>query len=728
MARRKTSRSDTTSTNGQKSKSKRFWRWAKWVLIAGAILAFIGTVALGTSVWLAYKSLPEFEELKRSPNGQTIRVHAADGSIIVALGPTYGRWLKQDEIPEVMTKAMVAVEDRRFYSHLGIDPVGVARSIWFAWENRNTGRRMQGASTITQQLARNVFLSNSYTMSRKLREITLALAMERKFTKDEILELYLNKVYFGGGSYGIDAASRRFFNHPATELTLSESAIIAGLVKAPSRYSPTADAEAAVGRARVVLQVMQDAGVITATQAANANPVAVKLQPEVAQNSARYFTDWALPQLDALIDETTEPLDVWTTLDPAMQRSATASIKANVPSGLQGALVSLDRDGAVVAMVGGTDYVTSNYNRATQAMRQPGSAWKLFVYMAALEAGYKVDSMVKDQQVTINGWTPRNASGSYAGEVSLRTAFAYSLNTVAAQIGEEVGYSTIANMAKRFGITTPINTHPSMVLGTSDVRLIDLTRAFAAVSAKGTAVTPYGITKVTTADNRLLYEHKPTAGVQLVDPWVAAGITDLLQTAVNTGTGRAAQIGRPVAGKTGTTSSNKDGWFVGFSSGITTGVWMGRDDAKANRTLMGGKAPARAFADYMRSAVAKRPVEQFETQVTLPDWQLEEGEELEESYGEPGQGQFVDENGMPIELTPEDIARDFERESRKNSDDEPRQPSQPKSSEELNQEWIDQVTGRSGNGAVEPPSRPLPQPAPPRPAPQNNNNEGVVIR
>lgn len=729
MAPRKSSRKNRASATNEKSSSgsfwsSRFWRWSKWALIGGLVVALIGAVSLSTAVWMAYKSLPEFEELKQSPNGQTIRVHAADGSIIVALGPTYGRWLKQDEIPEVMTKAMVAVEDRRFYSHLGIDPVGIARSAWFAWENRGTGRRKQGASTITQQLARNIFLSNSYTISRKMREMVLALAMERKFSKDEILELYLNKVYFGGGSYGIDAASRRFFSHPATELSLSEAAIIAGLVKAPSRYSPTADADAAVGRARVVLQVMQDAGVITATQAANANPVAVKLQPEVAQNSARYFTDWALPQLDSLIDETTEPLDVWTTLDPSMQRSATASIKANVPGGLQGALVSMDRDGAVLAMVGGTDYVTSNYNRATQAVRQPGSAWKLFVYMAALEAGYKVDSMVNDQAVTINGWTPRNASRSYAGEVSLRTAFAYSLNTVAAQIGEEVGYSTVANMARRFGITTPINVHPSMVLGTSDVRLIDLTRAFAAVSAKGTAVTPYGITKVTTADNRLLYEHKPSAGVQLVDPWVAAGITDLLQTAVNTGSGRAAQIGRPVAGKTGTTSSNKDGWFVGFSSGITTGVWMGRDDAKATRNLMGGQAPARAFADYMRSAVAKRPVEQFDTEITLPDWQLEE-ESLEDNYGEPGEGQFVDENGMPIEISPEHIAREFERAN----PDIPPPPPAPKG-EELNQEWIDQVTGRTGNDSNQP-LRPPPLPAPPPPTPrqgQQQGNEGVIIR
>src|SRR5690606_30621901 len=277
-----------------------------------------------------------------------------------------------------------------------------------------------------------------------------------------------------------------------------------------------------------------------------------------------------------------------------------------------------------LAMVGGTDYVTSNYNRATQAVRQPGSAWKLFVYMAALEAGYKVDDQVVDEPVTINGWSPRNSSGRFAGPMSLRTAFAYSVNTVAAKLGDEIGFSSVANMARRLGITTPINTHPSMVLGSAEVRVIDMTAAFAAVARGGVSVQPYGITRVTTADGRLLYQRPAERGQVLVDHRVAAGITDLLQTAVNTGTGKAAQIGRPVAGKTGTTSSNKNGWFLGFSSGITTGVWMGRDDAKPVGGLQGGRAPARAFADFMRVAVAKRPIEPFDTEVKLPEWQLEE--------------------------------------------------------------------------------------------------------
>ncbi|MCK9541902.1 MAG: PBP1A family penicillin-binding protein [Novosphingobium sp.] len=600
-------------------------------------------MAVGVAVAIAAQSLPGFSELKSSQNGQMIVVRARDGSELVALGPSYGKWIPYGQIPQVMKDAMVSVEDRRFRHHIGVDPIGIARSVHV---RVRSGHWREGASTITQQLARNVFLNNNRTFARKLREAILAMALEWHFSKDQILELYLNKVYFGGGAYGIDAASRKFFSHPATDLSLSEAAIIAGLVKAPSRYSPTADAVAAAGRAKVVLGTMIETGAISPSQAEGADLDAVRMAPEKGQNSVRYFTDWALPQLDLLIPDTTEPLEVWTTLDPAMQKAATSAIAGNVPGGAQGALVSMDRDGAVLAMIGGTDYVTSNYNRATNAVRQPGSVWKLFVYLAALEAGYRPNSKVVDEPVTIQGWSPHNSGGNFAGEIDVRTAFAYSKNTVAAQLGNEVGFGTVASMARRFGITTPITTVPSMVLGTSDVRLIDMTRAFAAVSAKGTSIEPYGIVKVTTADGDVLYRHEQKRGELLVPNYVAAGITDLLQSAVAIGTGRAAQIGRPVAGKTGTTSSNKDGWFLGFSSGVTTGVWMGRDDARAVPGLQGGAAPARAFASFMKAAVARRPIEQFETDLKLPDWQLEPDDEA--LYGNPNDYYYTDDQGNLI--------------------------------------------------------------------------------
>jgi penicillin-binding protein 1A len=388
-----------------------------------------------------------------------------------------------------------------------------------------------------------------------------------------------------------------------------------------------------------------------------------------------------------------------------MQVAAVRAIAANAPKGAQGALVAIDRDGAVRAMVGGKDYVDSIYNRAAQAERQPGSAFKLFVYLAALEAGMKPTDTIVDAPITIGGWTPRNATRSFQGAVSLREAFARSINTVSARIGQQVGFATIADMAHRFGISSRVSTYPSMVLGTSDVRLIDMTRAFASVSNRGISVAPYAIRKVVTADGRLLYQHEQSEERVLVAPWVAAEMTDLLQSAVLTGTGRAAQIGRPVAGKTGTTSSNKDGWFVGFSSGLTTGVWMGRDDARPVAGLQGGTAPARAFHDFMMVAVARRPVEQFETEVPMPDWQLEPDEEM---WGAPldenGLTPMVDENGNPLPA-PSD-------QSRRSQGIRP-------DGTGPDQQWLDEVLGRGNDRVPAQQRQPAPTaPPPPRSAPQ----------
>jgi len=683
-----------TGTGTRWLKKLAMWVAALGLMLAGGVLA---------AVWFESQSLPSFHELKTSQNGQTIVVRARDGTQLVALGPSYGHWLSYRQIPAVMKDAIVSTEDRRFRNHVGIDPIGIARSVMVRAES---GHWRQGGSTLTQQLARTVFLNNKRTFGRKAREALLAMALEWRFTKDQILELYLNKVYFGGGAYGVDAAARKFFNHPGTQLTLPEAAIIAGLVKAPSHYSPTADAKAAVERAKVVLAVMEDAGTITRDERDAADLQAVHIAPEAAQNSVRYFTDWALPQLDLLLPDNTQPIEVWTTIDLAMQNAATQALAANAPKATQGALVSLDRDGAVLAMVGGTDYVSSNYNRATNAVRQPGSAWKLFVYLAALESGVKPDDGVEDKPVTIDGWSPHNSGGSYAGQIDVRTAFAYSKNTVAAQLGAQVGFDAVAAMARRFGVTTPISTNPSMVLGTNDVRLIDMTRAFAAVSARGTAVTPYGIAKVTTTDGEVLYQHTAVQGETLVPPYVAAGMTDLMQTAVNIGTGRAAQIGRPVAGKTGTTSSNKDGWFLGFSSGITTGVWMGRDDARPVPGLQGGTAPARAFAQYMRVATARRPVEQFDTQLKLPEYQLEPDDEAQmqapETYYYDDQGNLVSSRDRhdPGPGAPPIDGPGFDE-----------GPGQPPSA--ADPDLIDQATGRNRGYGARPRQPPPQQPRPP---------------
>jgi penicillin-binding protein 1A len=674
-----------------------------------AYAAVLGLLALVVAVAVATAFLPSYGQLsKRSDLGQMIRVRAANGQVLLSLGPSFGRWLPYEQIPPEMRAAIISTEDRRFRSHIGVDPIGIARALGSAVIKNH---QIRATSTITQQLARNIFLTNNRSIVRKVKEAILALALERKFSKDQILELYLNRVYFGGGAYGIDAASRTFFGHSADHLSLGEAAIIAGLVKAPSNYSPTADVEAARNRSDVVLQTMVRNGFITADAAASIDPAKIRIQQTSGNNSVRYFTDWALPQLETLIDETTEPIDVWTTLNPSMQVAADKAVRANAPDGAQGALVALDRDGAVRAMIGGKDYVNSIYNRATQAERQPGSAFKLFVYLSALESGMKPTDIIVDEPVTIDGWSPRNANRTNLGPVTLREAFSRSINTISAKIGAQVGFATIADMARRFGITTSISTYPSMVLGSSDVRLIEMTQAFASVANNGVLVRPYGIRRVVTADGRLLYQHESDEGRVLVAPWVAAEMTDLLQSAVLSGTGRAAQIGRPVAGKTGTTSSNKDGWFIGFSSGLTAGVWMGRDDAKRVAGLAGGSAPARAFHDFMSVAVANRPVEQFETQVPLPDWQLTPEEEV---YGDQvidinEVGPMVDENGMPI-LNPPPFDQNYPQQ----------QPMvQPDGSGAPTQQELDRAFPPQQPGVRRaPPYPPQPQPRPPQPRQQ----------
>jgi len=669
-------------------------------------VALVSLLALIVAVAVAYANLPSYSDLsKRSDLGQMIRVRAANGQVLVNIGPSFGQWLRYEQIPPEMRAAMIAVEDKRFRSHLGVDPVGVARAAKVRVE---TGHWTQGGSTITQQLARNIFLTNSRTFGRKVKEGVLALAIERKFSKNQILELYLNRVYFGGGAYGIDAASRRFFGHSARTLTLGEAAIIAGLDTAPSNYSPPAYVEAARDRSKVVLQTMVENGFVTPERAAGIDAAAIKIQPTTRQNSVRYFTDWALPQLDTLIDESSDPIEVWTTLDTGMQTAAERAIAANTPKSAQGALVAIDRDGAVRAMIGGRDYVDSIYNRATQAERQPGSAFKLFVYLAALESGMKPSDTIVDEPVTIDGWTPRNSTRTYAGPVSLREAFARSINTVSAKIGAQLGFGAIADMARRFGISSNISTYPSMVLGTSDVRLIDMTRAFASVGNQGVSVSPYAIRKVVTADGKMLYQKEGEEGRVLVAPWVAAEMVDLLQSAVLTGTGRAAQIGRPVAGKTGTTSSNKDGWFIGFSSGLTTGVWMGRDDARAIAGLQGGTAPARAFHDFMVTAVARRPVENFTTEVPMPDWNL--GEEEDPYANEVAFEPMVDENGNPLPGQPSDPIV-------VGPDGQPLPQQQPQTSQQLDQQWLDQVLPPGSTQRPQPQRQQPPRPVVVRPPP-----------
>ncbi len=654
-------------------------------------LGLVAVVAVGVALAVALRmsSLPSYQELRKSPQGQSVVIRAADGTELVTVGPSYGDWLNYDEIPPAMIEAMKAVEDRRFDWHIGVDPIGIARSLVV---NARAGHTVQGASTITQQLARNLFLTANRDYTRKINEQIYALALERRFSKQQILELYLNRVYFGGGAYGIDAAARRFYGHSARTLSLPEAAIIAGLVKAPSRYAPTADPERARTRARTVLLTMADSGAISTADARNADVAGVRFVVNRDRGDVRYFTDWVLDQLETLTDESTAPLVVTTSLNPRHQRAAEQAVHAQPLAGTQAAIVAMQPDGAVTAMVGGRDYATSIYNRAVTARRQPGSAWKLFDYLVALENGMTPDSTVTDGPVTIGNWSPRNSNGRYLGTLTLRQAFALSVNTVAVKLAQQFGFDSVAGMARRFGITTPIDSRPAMALGTSDVRLIELTAAYAAVAADGIEVRPWAIQSVTTSDGQVLYNRTPDTRRVLVAPFVAQHMRNLLRAAVESGTGKAAQIGRPLAGKTGTTSSNKDGWFIGFTPELVAGVWMGRDDARAVPGLAGGQAPARVFKAFMNVAMEGVIPTDLEDKVEPPEGYTTT-EPDQEAYGmTPGSELF----GPPVSAPPDPGQLDPSLRS------PPPPPETPAASAEpLTDAWLEKAT--SGNA-------PAPQP------------------
>lgn len=623
MSKDHTPKQRRSSAPNKRSSGGRFLK--SFAIFAGA-LALLGFILLAGAVGLATQSLPSFEELKTQPRGQMILVKAMDGSTLVTIGPSYGEWLTSEELPSTIKDAMVAIEDRRFYGHFGVDPQGIMRA---TYRNLSAGRSIQGGSTITQQVAKNVFLTSEKSLTRKFREVILAFALEWQFTKDQILEIYLNRVYFGGGAYGVDAASRKFFGHSARTLSLPEASIIAGLVKAPTRYAPSSDPRKAKSRAKLVLAALVETGRLSPAEAEEINIETVQFAPQPRENSVRYFTDWILEQLDTLTDETVAPLEIETTLDPKAQLAAEQALAAHAPRGLQGALVALSHDGAVRAMVGGLDYVTSTYNRATVARRQPGSAFKLFVYLAALEAGIKPQDLYIDEPISIDGWSPQNSNRTFKGQVTVEQAFAESINTVAARIAEEVGFDNVAAMARRLGITSQISTTPAMALGTSDVRVIEMTAAYATVARGGVEVRPYGIRAIKTMRGKVLYRYQPEAPRELLSPDVAADITRMLQAAVQSGTARQANIGRPAAGKTGTTQSNRDGWFLGFTADLTAGVWMGRDDNKAVAGLAGGSAPTRAWASFMTQATRGLPIQPLFVDASG----LENVEPDDEAYG-----------------------------------------------------------------------------------------------
>ena len=573
--------------------------------------------AMGVIVWYAY-DLPSVDKLSAIQRKPSLTLLDHKGRQIARFGDVYGEPVQLSQLPSHLPGAVVATEDRRFYSHFGVDPIGLARAMVY---NLAAGRIVQGGSTISQQLAKNVFLTHQRTLKRKVQEFLLALWLEANFSKAQILTLYLNRVYLGAGAYGVDAAARRYFNKPAARVNLAEAAMLAGLLRAPSRLAPTRDLKAARARAAVVLNNMVGAGYINAAAAkgAKARPASLRRRrgggPEgMGPRPARYFTDWTMDRLTDYLGPTERNLVIKTTLDRDMQAAAEAAMARLFvgPAGKrkigQGALLAMAPDGAVRAMVGGRDYGKSQYNRATQARRQPGSAFKPIVFLAGLEAGLRPDTIFMDKPITVDGWSPRNYAGKYRGRINYSQALAYSSNSVAVQVMERVGRDKVVAVARRLGLTTRIPRHPSIALGTAEVGLLEMTSLYAGLANRGKGALPHGILEVRDDKGNVLYRRRGSGRGQVARPWHVAELNQMLAGVISHGTGRAAKIGRPAAGKTGTSQDYRDAWFLGYTNQLVAGVWLGNDNGAPMRRVTGGGAPARLWKDFMTTAHKGMPV------------------------------------------------------------------------------------------------------------------------
>jgi penicillin-binding protein 1A len=595
-----------TDAAPRKSRIRRVFYGLSVMAVWGFML---GLITLG---FLAL-DLPDLDNLP-APGAadQAVVIKAANGATLVTQGPIYGDWVPASEAPDALVRAFLAVEDRYFFEHGGIDFRGLARALV---SNVQAGRVRAGGSTITQQLAKNLFLSNERTLKRKAQELLLAFWLEQKFTKEQILTLYLNRVYFGGGAYGIDAASRKFFGHSATTLSVAEAAMLAGLVKAPSSLAPHINPEGAWDRARVVLGAMADTGALTPDAAEKIRQQPPRIMGAISGRDVRYFTDWVLTQADTVAPASRgKSLVIYTTLDPGVQRAAAMALERGLEGegakrgASQGAVVALDHDGAVRALVGGANYGKSQYNRAVQALRQPGSAFKLFSYLAGLEAGIGPNERYVDREIDIDGWSPKNYTGLFSGEMPVHEAFARSINTIAVQVAEQSGRENVAAMAKRLGITTPVMPLASLPLGTEEVKLLDLAGAYAAVANGGFEAHPYGIVEITTLEGQVIYRRTPVNPRAVLTGRVVEDMSEMLGEVVRTGSGRNARIDRPVGGKTGTSQDSRDAVFAGFTSDMTAAVWVGNDDGTPMKDVTGGGLPARIWADFMIEAHAGTPV------------------------------------------------------------------------------------------------------------------------
>lgn len=598
-----------TKSTPRKSRAKQpltvgrfFFKLFYW----GFVLAIWGGIAVAGIVAYYALQLPSSNTWavpKRPPN---IEIVAADGRLISNRGKMGGQAVALRDLPAYVPEAVISIEDRRFYEHFGLDPIGIARA---AVNLVTHGRIVGGGSTITQQLAKNLFLTPDQTLGRKVQEALLALWLEHNYTKDQILELYLNRMYFGSGAYGIEAAAQKYFGKSARNLSLSEAAILAGLLQAPSRLDPNRNPQAAAARARIVLGAMAEEGYISEKEAQAATIDPNEHIRTRVPGAEYYVADWVESLMQSYIGDVTQDVVVHTTINWDLQKEGEFLIREAVSQNgqahnfSQGALVAMDTDGAVRALVGGVDYAKSQYNRAVTAHRQPGSAFKPIVYLTALEHGYTPSTIVEDKPLDYNGWQPENAEHKYFGKIKLKDALAYSLNTVAARLAIDVGPQNIVDTALRLGISTPIEAVPSIALGTSEVSLLELTGAYAPFANGGLGVIPHVITSIDTSDGKVLYQDIPSGPGRVVSPQNVAMMNEMLSNAVDIGTARNAHLdGWPVAGKTGTTQNYRDAMFVGYTAHMVTGVWVGNDDGSPMNRVGGGSYPAEIWSKFMAVA------------------------------------------------------------------------------------------------------------------------------
>lgn len=590
------------------------WKMGDFIK-TGLIVGFWGALALVIMVFALSVGLPDIRKAVNMETRPTIIMRDKNGKEFSRSGAMQGEILRIDEMSPHLIKAVLATEDRRFYSHWGVDPIGLGRAVWTNFRHRGVS---QGGSTITQQLAKNLFLSPERTLTRKAKEALLALYLERRYTKNDILAAYLNRAYFGAGAYGVDSAARVYFSTSARRLNLEQSAMLAGLLKAPSRYSPDNDPKLTLQRTRIVLSNMVAAGFIRP----GAEKMAIQPLPKREYNVSgssdnRYYADWIMSQIDSYIGEQQQDLVIDTTLDTGIQGTASNSLRNTINKDgkklnvSQGAVVTMLPDGAVVAMVGGKDYGESQYNRAVVSTRQPGSSFKMFVYLAALEAGYNPQTQVVDEPFKMGKYSPTNYTNKYYGQITLQDAVAHSINTVAVRTLKDVGISRVKNVAQRLGITESLTSDLSLALGSSEVHMLSITSAYASLANRGSAVQSYGIRMIRTSQGQVLYQRRDTPPTQVIEPNVVANMNQMLQAVIFYGTGQRATIDRPAAGKTGTSSDYHDAWFIGYTPDYVTTVWVGNDNNSPMKRVTGGAMPAQIWKEVMtraESGLAVRPL------------------------------------------------------------------------------------------------------------------------